>query len=117
MYYDPGVTSEEIGENQSVIDANLPKTETGEGRGKDGLNDAIAADTTDEDETADADVKAEIDDWTEVTSRSGRTVRPPQRLIEEMAALAVTPNYYAELADEEDDEYGRLELDWAANLI
>jgi hypothetical protein len=30
---------------------------------------------------------------------------------------AVTPNYYAELADEEDNEYGRLGLDWAADLI
>jgi hypothetical protein len=27
-------------------------------------------------------------------------------LIEEMAALAVTPNYYAKLADEDDDKYG-----------
>jgi hypothetical protein len=111
MYYDPGVVPEEIGENQTVIDANnLPDDAAGEGNGNDGLDDAIAADTTDEGDTADtdveADIEAEIDDWTEVTSRSGRTVRPPQRLIEEMAALAVTSNYYAELADEDDDEYG-----------
>ena len=107
MFNDPGVVPEEIGENRTVIDANLPTAEAGEGNGNDGLDDAIAADTTiDEDDTANADVEAEIDDWTEVTSRSGRTVRPPQRLIEEMAALAVTPNYYAELADEDDNEYG-----------
>jgi hypothetical protein len=76
MYYDPGVVPEEIGENQTVIDANLPTAEAGEGNGNDGLDDAIAADTTtDEDNTADADVEAkieaEIDDGTEVTSRSG----------------------------------------------
>jgi hypothetical protein len=111
MYYDPGVVPEEIGENQTVIDANLPTAEAGEGNGNDGLDDAIAADTTiDEDNTADADVEAEIepeiDDWSEVTSRSGRTVRPPQRLIEEMAALAVTPNYYSKLANEDNNEYG-----------
>jgi hypothetical protein len=75
MYYDPGVVPEEIGENRTVIDANLPTAEAGEGNGNDGLDDAIAADTTiDEDDTANADVEAEIDDWTEVTSRSGRTV-------------------------------------------
>jgi hypothetical protein len=107
MFNDPGVVPEEIGENQTVIDANLCTAEAGEGNGNDGLDDAIAANmTTDEDDTADADVEAEIDDWIEGTSRSGRTIRPLQRLIEEMAALAVAPNYYAELADEDDDENG-----------
>ncbi len=111
MYYDPGVVPEEIGENQTVIDANLPSAEAGEGNGNDELNDAIATDTTtDEDDTADADVnskiEAEIDDGTEVTSRSGTKVRPPQRLIKAMAALTVTPNYYAELANKKDNEFG-----------
>ncbi len=79
---------EDIVENQTVIDANLPTAGAGERNDNDGLDHAIAANTmTDEDDTADADVeaesKAETDDWIEVTSRSGRTVRPAQRLTNE----------------------------------
>ena len=111
MYFDPVVVPEEIGEMQTVIDANADSTaEAGEGNGNVGFDDEVATDTTDaEDEEETTEVVNEVAEWAEVTSRTGRTVRPPQRLIEEMANLARTTNYYSSLIDaddEEDEEFG-----------
>ena len=49
--------------------------------------------------------------WNEVPRRSGRNIRTPHRLIEEMAAIGVKNNYYADLDMdpdelEDDNEYG-----------
>ena len=115
MYYDPSVNQEaEIGE-QTVIDAQLPNAEAGEGSDVEGLDTNVMTGNNDEESISPDDdingidvvdaVEAENrDDWTEVTRRSGRAIRPPQRLIEEMAAMATTTNYYEELFDEVDED-------------
>ena len=115
MYYDPSVNQEaEIGE-QTVIDAQLPNAEAGEGSDVEGLDTNVMTGNNDEESiSADDDINGidvvdavdaeNRDDWTEVTRRSGRAIRPPQRLIEEMAAMATTTNYYEDLFDEVDED-------------
>jgi hypothetical protein len=49
------------------------------------------------------DDKVIEDNWTQVTSnRSGRVIRPPAQLIEEMNSIAIE-NYYSVLENGDDD--------------